>query len=102
MRDESISVGAEIGRVRERLHLVDGISVAMRDPHAVLDVLFNAANPDAALGDLQEHFDLSKLQAQVLLDAQFRQVTEQTRRRVEAEREELERHLAHVERLSSE
>lgn len=56
-------------------HLLRAISEALSDPFEFLRVIVESADRDAAVLALQDHYDWDELQAQVVMDMQFRRAT---------------------------
>src|SRR3954453_13125859 len=92
-RDDELPLALEVQRTEEELHIYDGLVIAMRDPHAMLDALLHGEDPDDAGLALQERFDLDGIQARAVLDIQLRRATARDRRRIEDRRRELADHL---------
>lgn len=79
---------------RQQLHIYDAIVTAANDAHAVLDIVLEAADPDAAHRELRSRYGFSEVQAWAVLDVQFRRVTSVDRLKVEQRLHELEAHAA--------
>src|SRR5450631_3297685 len=77
----------------ERLHLVEGLLIAILDIDEVIQVI--RASDDAAIAKtrLMEVFDLSDPQATYILDLQLRRLTKFSRVELESEKAELERQI---------
>ena len=77
----------------ERLHLVEGLLIAILDIDEVIQVI--RASDDAAIAKarLMDVFDLSDAQATYILDLQLRRLTKFSRVELEAEQAELERQI---------
>lgn len=73
------------GRNAERtLAIAEAVSLAVADPHAVLDIVLRAEDRSAAQAALQQRFHLDPEQAYAILDLQFGRVTRSDRVRVAA------------------
>ena len=81
---------------RERLHLVEGMLIAILDIDEVIQVIRGSDDSDAARKKLMQVFDLSELQAEYILELRLRRLTKFSRVELEAERDELK---AEIERL---
>ncbi len=79
------------GKAADRLHLVDGLLVAILDIDEVIQVIRGSDNAAAAKERLISVFDLSEVQADYILDMPLRRLTKFSRIELEKEKEELER-----------
>ena len=77
----------------ERLHLVEGLLIAILDIDEVIQVIRTSDDADAAKDRLMDVFDLSELQATYILDLQLRRLTKFSRVELEAEQAELQRQI---------
>ncbi|MGB3764637.1 MAG: DNA topoisomerase (ATP-hydrolyzing), partial [Ornithinimicrobium sp.] len=80
-----------LGRKEDRLHLVQGLLVAIADIDEVIQVIRTSDDAATARDRLISIFDLSERQATYILDLQLRRLTKFSRIELETEREELER-----------
>jgi DNA gyrase subunit A len=63
-------------REREaRLHILEGLLVAIADIDAVIELIRASSDPDVAREALIEHFELSRIQAQAILDMRLARLT---------------------------
>jgi DNA gyrase subunit A len=83
----------------ERLHLVDGLLVAIVDIDEVIQVIRSSDDAGIARDRLREVFDLSEPQASYILDLQLRRLTKFSRIELEKEAEELRREIAELEQI---
>lgn len=83
----------------ERLHLVDGLLVAIVDIDEVIQVIRSSDDAGIARDRLREIFDLSEPQASYILDLQLRRLTRFSRIELEKEAEELRREIAELEQI---
>ncbi len=90
-----------LARRRERLHLVEGLLIAILDIDEVIQVIRTSDDADAARTRLQEVFDLSQLQAEYILELRLRRLTRFSRIELEAERDQLLAEIAQLEELLS-
>ncbi|MGB8021612.1 MAG: DNA topoisomerase IV subunit A [Candidatus Nanopelagicales bacterium] len=86
-------------RAADRLHLVEGLLVAILDIDEVIAVIRSSEDTAEARGRLMGVFDLSEVQANYILDMPLRRLTKYSRIELEAERDELNRTIAELERL---
>ncbi len=80
-------------RREERLHLVEGLLVAIVDIDEVIQVIRSSDDAASAKARLIEVFDLSDVQATYILDLQLRRLTKFSRMELETEKSELERQI---------
>jgi DNA gyrase subunit A len=81
---------------QERLHLVDGIIVALLNIDEVIQVIRSSDDAAEAKTRLQQIFDLSEIQAQYILDTPLRRLTRFDRLELEREQETLRREIAEL------
>jgi DNA gyrase subunit A len=63
-------------REREaRLHILEGLLVAIADIDAVIELIRGSRDPDAARQGLIDRFELSRIQAQAILDLRLQRLT---------------------------
>ena len=92
-RNEEMPLGVEVQQTEERLHIIAGLVRGMHEVRAVLDMLLEAPDTAQARSALQTRLGLDEIQAQAVLDMQFRQATQLNRSKLEEHRQELEEHL---------
>jgi DNA gyrase subunit A len=80
----------------DRLHLVDGILIALLNIDEVIQVIRTSDDSAEAKRRLREIFDLSDLQAQYILDTPLRRLTRFDRIELEREQEVLRREIAEL------
>ncbi|MDR0435342.1 MAG: DNA topoisomerase IV subunit A [Propionibacteriaceae bacterium] len=78
-----------LAKAQERLHLVEGLLIAIIDIDDVIAIVRSSDEVAQARERLIEAFDLTEAQANYILDMQLRQLTKLSRIRLEAERDEL-------------
>jgi DNA gyrase subunit A len=81
---------------QDRLHLVDGILVALLNIDEVIQVIRSSDDSAEAKRRLQEIFDLSQIQAQYILDTPLRRLTRFDRLELEREQETLRAQIAEL------
>ncbi|WP_255807707.1 DNA gyrase/topoisomerase IV subunit A [Leucobacter aridicollis] len=79
---------------RERLHLVEGLLIAILDIDEVIQVIRTSDDAEEARTRLQQVFDLSELQAEYILELRLRRLTKFSRVELEAERDQLNAEIA--------
>ena len=88
----------QLERAQTRLHLVDGLLLAMLDIDDVIAIVRTSDEAPQAKTRLMEAFNLSDAQATYILDMQLRQLTRMSTIKLSAEREQL---LARIEQLKA-
>ncbi|MFL6152385.1 MAG: DNA topoisomerase (ATP-hydrolyzing) subunit A [Ornithinibacter sp.] len=86
-------------RRRERLHLVEGLLVAILDIDEVIQLIRGSDDTAMAKAKLISVFDLSELQADYILELQLRRLTRFSRIELETERDELLRQIEELEAI---
>src|SRR5690625_4153290 len=87
-----------LGRCRDRLHLVEGLLIAIADIDEVIAVIRSSDDAESARQRLMMIFDLSQTQAEYILELRLRRLTKLSRLELEAERSELKEE---IDRLAS-
>jgi DNA gyrase subunit A len=62
-------------RAEARAHILEGLLIALADLDAVIELIRSSRDPDAARTGLIERFDLSREQAQAILDLRLQRLT---------------------------
>ncbi|MCR2761942.1 DNA topoisomerase IV subunit A [Microbacterium sp. zg.B48] len=88
-----------LARKQERLHLVEGLLIAIVDIDEVIQVIRASDDGEQARTRLQEVFDLSLAQAEYILELRLRRLTKFSRLELETERDSLKAEIAELERL---
>jgi len=78
---------------QDRMHLVDGLLIALLNIDEVIQVIRTSDDAAAAKERLMQVFDLSAIQAQYILDTPLRRLTRYDRLELERERETLQREI---------
>ena len=74
----------------DRLHLVDGLMIALLNIDEVIQVIRQSDDASSAKERLMSVFDLSEIQAQYILDTPLRRLTRYDRLELERERDQLQ------------
>jgi len=90
-----------LARRRERLHLVEGLLVAIVDIDEVIQVIRASDDTEQARTRLIDVFELSQVQAEYILELRLRRLTRFSRIELEAERDQLRAEIAQLEKLLS-
>ncbi|STD09518.1 DNA gyrase subunit A [Dermatophilus congolensis] len=88
-----------LGKRKERLHLVEGLLVAILDIDRVIALIRASDDTAAARAGLMEQFSLTQVQADYILELQLRRLTKFSRIELENEQEELLAAIADLEEL---
>ena len=83
-------------RATDRLHLVEGLLMAIVDIDDVISIVRTSEDAAEARTRLVEAFDLTETQANYILDMQLRQLTRLSSIRLESERDELNKTIAEL------
>jgi DNA gyrase subunit A len=83
-------------KAQDRLHLVDGLLVAILDIDEVIAIVRSSDDAPAALSRLMERFTLSENQGRYILDMQLRRLTRFSRIELEREQAELRATIAEL------
>ncbi|MFI6759759.1 DNA topoisomerase (ATP-hydrolyzing) subunit A [Micromonospora sp. NPDC050417] len=81
---------------QDRLHLVDGLLIALLDIDEVVRLIRGSDNAQAARDALMARFALSEIQATYILDTPLRRLTRFDRIELEAERDQLRAEIAEL------
>jgi DNA gyrase subunit A len=84
------------GKREDRLHLVDGLLIALLNIDEVIQVIRTSDDAAAAKERLMSVFELSQIQAQYILDTPLRRLTRFDKLELERERETLRREIAEL------
>ncbi|WP_109684362.1 DNA gyrase/topoisomerase IV subunit A [Branchiibius hedensis] len=84
---------------KDRLHLVDGLLLALVDIDEVIQVIRTSDDVGTARARLIDVFDLTEVQANYILDLQLRRLTKFSRIELEKEAEELRREIEELEAI---
>ncbi|MCB2177024.1 MAG: DNA topoisomerase IV subunit A [Actinomycetales bacterium] len=86
-----------LARRRERLHLVQGLLIAIVDIDEVIQVIRSSDTADVARERLMSVFDLSQAQADYILELRLRRLTRFSTLELEREADELREEIADLE-----
>ncbi|KAA0960906.1 DNA topoisomerase IV subunit A [Microbacterium sp. ANT_H45B] len=88
-----------LARREERLHLVEGLLIAILDIDEVIQVIRSSDDSEQARSRLRSVFDLSELQAEYILELRLRRLTKFSRIELETERDALLAEIAALREL---
>ncbi|WP_422391728.1 DNA gyrase/topoisomerase IV subunit A [Arthrobacter sp. N1] len=86
-------------RKRDRLHLVEGLLVAIVDIDEVIQIIRSSDESSAARERLMAIYDLTEIQANYILELRLRQLTRYSRIELEKEQEQLRLEIAELEAI---
>ncbi|MCQ8772671.1 DNA gyrase/topoisomerase IV subunit A [Streptomyces telluris] len=87
------------GKRRDRLHLVEGLLVALLDIDEVIRIIRSSENAAQAKEALIARFSLSEVQTQYILDTPLRRLTKFDRIELEGERDKLTEEIEELTRI---
>ncbi|MGP5162674.1 DNA topoisomerase (ATP-hydrolyzing) [Arthrobacter rhombi] len=87
-----------LAKKKDRLHLVEGLLIAIVDIDEVIQIIRNSDETAVARQRLMTVYDLSEIQANHILELRLRQLTKYSQIELEKERDDLQRE---IERLSA-
>jgi DNA gyrase subunit A len=76
-------------KAQERDHILQGLLIALQDIEAVIRIIRGAADTPNAKSNLIEHFGLSEVQTDAILQMQLRRLTALEAEKIQAEHEDL-------------
>ncbi|KLL10998.1 DNA gyrase subunit A [Protofrankia coriariae] len=89
----------QLRKARERLHVLEGLLIALDHLDEVINLIRNAESADAARGQLMDRFSLSEIQAVAILDMQLRRLAALERQKIIDEAAELRAKIADLEAI---
>lgn len=87
------------GKAADRLHLVEGLLIAILDIDEVIQVIRSSDNAATAKERLIDIFELSQIQADWILDMPLRRLTKFSRLELDKEKAELEREIEQLDAI---
>ncbi|MGG5753163.1 DNA gyrase/topoisomerase IV subunit A [Zafaria sp. Z1313] len=88
-----------LGRKKDRLHLVEGLLIAIVDIDEVIQIIRTSDETAAARQRLMAVYDLTEVQANHILELRLRQLTRFSRIELEKEQDELKREIDRLEAI---
>jgi DNA gyrase subunit A len=88
----------ELDRAERRAHILEGLKIALDNLNKIIKTIRESKDADQALTRLMDGFDLTKVQAQAILDMRLQQLTGLERKKLENEYLGL---IKEIERLKS-
>lgn len=91
----------DLDRAKERLHILEGLLIALDNIDEVVDIIKRSESVPAAKAALCARFGLSEKQAQAILDMRLARLTGLEREKILEERDELKRIVEYYEGILS-
>ena len=89
----------DLKKAQDRAHILEGLRVALNNLDAVINLIRQSADADAARQGLMQQFGLTQIQAQAILDMQLRRIAALERERIEEEYQGLLKTIAELQAL---
>lgn len=89
----------DLAKARARLHILDGLLIALTNIDAVIKTIRESQDADIAKTNLIKRFKLTEVQAQAILDMQLRRLAALERWKIEDEHKQVSNTIAHLEDL---
>jgi len=89
----------ELARRRARLHIVEGLLIALDNIDEVIDTIRRSRTVDTARTNLMRKFKLTEIQATAILDMQLRRLAAMERAKLKDEEKELKARIKYLEAL---
>jgi DNA gyrase subunit A len=89
----------ELAKARARIHILDGLLVALENIDAVIQTIKESPDADQAKERLMKRFKLSEVQAQAILDMQLRRLAALERWKIEEEHKQVKGQIEYLEDL---
>jgi DNA gyrase subunit A len=89
----------DLERARQRLHILEGLRIALANLDAVIDTIRRSSDAAEARTNLIARFALSEIQAQAILDMQLRRLAALEQQKIEDEHREVTAEIAYLEDL---
>jgi len=89
----------DLNKAKSRAHILEGLLIALDHIDEIISLIRSSKDVDAARRGLMENFDLSKEQAQAILDLRLQRLTALEREKVEEEYKEVTDTIRHLEAI---
>ncbi|QQR93723.1 DNA gyrase subunit A [bacterium] len=91
----------ELAKSQERIHILEGLMIALSHLDEVIKIIRNAESAEVAKGQLMQKFELSEIQATAILDMQLRRLAQLERGKIEDEYNKLKARIDEIIELLS-
>ena len=89
----------DLKRYKDRLHILDGLKIALDNIDRVIKIIRESADDDEAKAGLMSNFALSEVQSQAILDMRLKRLTGLEKSKIEEEIAELEKLVRELEEI---
>ncbi|MFC2074942.1 DNA gyrase subunit A [Bdellovibrionota bacterium] len=89
----------ELKKAEKRLHLLEGLKIAIENLDPVIALIKSAKSPEIARSSLVQKFSLSDVQAQAILDMRLHRLTGLEREKIVGEYKEVEKRINNLKEL---
>ena len=89
----------DLKRYKDRLHILDGLKIALDNIDRVIKIIIESADDDEAKAGLMSNFALSEVQSQAILDMRLKRLTGLEKSKIEEEIAELEKLVKELEEI---
>ena len=89
----------DLKRYKDRLHILDGLKIALDNIDRVIKIIRESADDDEAKAGLMSNFSLSEVQSQAILDMRLKRLTGLEKSKIEEEIAELEKLVRELEEI---
>ena len=89
----------ELRQAEARLHVLEGLLIALRNLDAVIKLIRASADAESARTGLMQQFGLTQIQAQAILDLTLRRLTSLERGKIEAEHKETQETIERLRQI---
>ena len=89
----------DLKRYKDRLHILDGLKIALDNIDRVIKIIRGSADDDEAKAGLMSNFALSEVQSQAILDMRLKRLTGLEKSKIEEEIAELEKLVKELEEI---
>jgi len=90
-----------LNEARKRIHILEGLIIALDNLDAVIALIRNSKNPDEAKNGLMEQFGLSEIQSKAILDMRLQRLTGLEIEKIREEYQEILKEIAYYEQILS-
>ena len=90
-----------LNEARKRIHILEGLIIALDNLDAVIALIRNSKNPDDAKNGLMEQFGLSEIQSKAILDMRLQRLTGLEIEKIREEYQAIMKEIAYYEQILS-
>lgn len=89
----------ELKKYKDRLHILDGLKIALDNIDQVIQIIRESADDDIAKAGLMNNFGLSEVQAEAILEMRLKRLTGLEKSKIEEEIEQLHKLIKELEEI---